>query len=148
MLNSFPQGKADTDVLLRTFESVLAEYPTGHIVDAARRFTTGLVSGQHTEFAPSVASFTSEVRRLTEQQREVSRLRSLPPAAKPQWQPIAAMRERVEAEMRGRPVLASDMTVDGYLAAARAKTFPPGAVYVAITSKVYGPAIEASRQAA
>lgn len=135
MLNSFPQGRDDKDVLLRTYEAILRDMPDGFIVDAAQRFTSGLVTGQSLEFAPAVAGFAAEVRRMNEARMELQRRSALPPP-KPALCPVATIKARAEMEMADRRILAEDMTMDGF----KSNRWPPGAQYVAILGKVFAPA--------
>jgi hypothetical protein len=64
MLNSFPQGSADPDVLIATFEKATAHVDNRAIAEAARRFTCGEVKTANPTFAPSVAEFVQECRRV------------------------------------------------------------------------------------
>ena len=64
MLNSFPQGSADPDVLIATFEKATAHIGSAAISEAARRFTCGEVKGANLTFAPSVAEFVQECKRV------------------------------------------------------------------------------------
>ena len=51
---------------LRTFEAVLKDIPAQAVIEAAERFTSGLVPNQNKTFAPSVAEFATEARRIAE----------------------------------------------------------------------------------
>jgi hypothetical protein len=64
MLNSFPQGSGDPDALIATFEKATAHIDNRAITEAARRFTVGEVKGANPSFAPSVAEFMQECRRV------------------------------------------------------------------------------------
>lgn len=64
MLNSFPQGSNDLDLTLRTFQSILGNLSSQAITETAQRFAAGEVQGQSLKFAPSVAEFTQEARRI------------------------------------------------------------------------------------
>lgn len=66
MLNSFPQTSGNPDLTMQTYEAVLAGVTPQAVVEAAQRFTTGAVAGQNQSFAPSVAAFVQEVRRIAE----------------------------------------------------------------------------------
>jgi hypothetical protein len=63
MLNAFPQGNQNPDLLLRTFEAAVREINPEAVLITAELFTTGQVDGQSAKFAPSVAEFTVEARR-------------------------------------------------------------------------------------
>jgi hypothetical protein len=65
MLNSFPQGQAtDQELLLRTYEAVLRDVSSEAITETAERFSGNRVTGQSDTFAPSVAQFATEARRM------------------------------------------------------------------------------------
>lgn len=66
MLNAFPQGSSDPDILVASIERATADLAAQAIVEAAQRFTGGLVDGQNKTFAPSVAEFATEARRINE----------------------------------------------------------------------------------
>lgn len=64
MLNSFPQTAGNADLTMQTYEAVLADVTPQAVIEAAQRFTTGAVHGQNRTFAPSVAEFVHEARRI------------------------------------------------------------------------------------
>lgn len=64
MLNSFPQGSGNPDLTIRTFEAVLGDVSSQAIIDAAQKYTGGSVADQNTRFAPTVAEFATEARRI------------------------------------------------------------------------------------
>lgn len=71
MLNGFPQSAAaDKQALLLTFGRALSGVSDQAIIDAAQRYVSGLVPGQSATFAPAVAEFSQEARRLDEEQRD------------------------------------------------------------------------------
>jgi len=49
---------------MQTYEAVLADVAPQAVIEAAHRFTTGAVEGQNRTFAPSVAEFVHEARRI------------------------------------------------------------------------------------
>lgn len=49
-----------------TFEAVLRDVSPQAIIEAAQRFVSGLVPGQSATFAPSIAEFAQEARRIDE----------------------------------------------------------------------------------
>lgn len=65
MFNAFPTGSEDTELRLRSVDAVLVGVPSEAICEAAQRFTGGLVEGQSARFAPSVAEFAQEARRIS-----------------------------------------------------------------------------------
>lgn len=67
MLNSFPQQAAtDSETLLKTYSAVLRDVTSQAITEAAQRFICGDVKDQSRTFAPSVAEFVQEARRIAE----------------------------------------------------------------------------------
>lgn len=64
MLNSFPQGSNDPDVLVSTIERATANLSSRAIAETAKRFICGDVEGQSRTFAPSVPEFVQEARRM------------------------------------------------------------------------------------
>lgn len=63
MLNAFPQSTADLRGLLLTYDEALTGLNDDAICAAARKFTSGQISGHNQTFSPSVAEFCAEVRR-------------------------------------------------------------------------------------
>jgi hypothetical protein len=66
MLNAFPQSAADLRGLLLTYDEDTTGIRDDAIIEAAQRFRRGDVSGQNRTFAPSIAEFCSEARRIAE----------------------------------------------------------------------------------
>lgn len=66
MLNSFPQGGSDPDVLLATLERSTSRLSDRAVAETARRFICGEVANRNPAFAPSVAEFVQEARRVEE----------------------------------------------------------------------------------
>lgn len=64
MLNAFPQSAADIRALLLTYDQALTGVTDQAITEAAQRFTCGDVQGQSRTFAPSIAEFVQEARRV------------------------------------------------------------------------------------
>lgn len=91
MLNGFPQSAAsDKPALLLTFAQALSGVSDPAIIEAAQRFSSGLVPGQSPTFAPSVAEFAQEARRLSE-------LAAVRHSDKRQWmyrKPVSRLLER------------------------------------------------------
>lgn len=87
MLNSFPQTSGNPDLTMQTYEAVLAGMTPQAVVEAAQRFTTGAVAGQNQSFAPSVAAFVQEVRRIAEIMPHRGRMALAVPARAPRREP-------------------------------------------------------------
>lgn len=66
MLNAFPQSAADLRGLLLTYDQALTGVSDQATCEAAQRFVTGDVKDQSRTFAPSVAEFVQEARRIAE----------------------------------------------------------------------------------
>lgn len=67
MLNAFPQqASADIRGLLLTYDEDTTGIQDQAIIEAAQRFRRGLVASQSKTFAPSVAEFVQEARRVVE----------------------------------------------------------------------------------
>lgn len=98
MLNGFPQGSSDPDVLVASIERATADVSNEAISEAAQRFTSGIVTGQHKTFAPSVAEFCIEARRMAELIPLRGRV-SLPAPTRYQPQPVPNERARMRLKM-------------------------------------------------
>lgn len=67
MLNAFPQqATANIKGLLLTYDEDTIGIEDQAIVEAAIRFRRGLVEGQNKTFAPSIAEFITEARRIAD----------------------------------------------------------------------------------
>lgn len=152
MLNAFPQGAAsNAEVLLRTYEAVLADSLPEAVVKAAQRFTTGKVPNQSMTFSPSVAEFVAEV----ERQEEYISIKARPRIAAPEYRPTSGgmppfmvTRIRLLAENANRQVLFEDINFDQFRKLSAAREIPVGGKWVAALGIIYGPEPKQSRQAA
>lgn len=141
LLNGFPQAR-DTDPsgLLYSFGLAVEGLSTEAIVDAARRYGTGRVEGQSTEYAPSPAAFAQEARR----RQEAITLRNTPYLPAPSRAfggpaPFQVAQERARHDNARRAVLKTDATFDEFKAMSRAGDLPAGSSWVACLSTIYGP---------
>lgn len=64
MLNGFPQSAADLRGLLLTYDEDTTGIADQAIIEAAQKFRRGEVGGQSRTFAPSIAEFVTETRRI------------------------------------------------------------------------------------
>lgn len=64
MLHAFPQSAADIRALLLTFDQALRGVSDQAITETAELYFSGRVPNQNTTFAPSVAEFCVEARRV------------------------------------------------------------------------------------
>lgn len=81
MLNAFPQSAADLRGLLLTYDEDTTGVPDQAIIEAAGRFRRGEVAGQNKTFAPSIAEFCTEARRIAELLPYRGMTRLTPPTA-------------------------------------------------------------------
>lgn len=79
LLDAFPQTTGDPDFRLKSFLADVADIEPGIVQETADRFRKGLVEGQSTRFAPSIAEFATEARRLAKDKAETLRFKALPP---------------------------------------------------------------------
>lgn len=66
LLDAFPQSAANPDLTIDTFDKTLAGVSDQIIVDTVKRFLAGDVADQSLRFAPSIAEFNREARRIAD----------------------------------------------------------------------------------
>ena len=147
LLNSFPQGTADPDLTMGTYEAVLQGISPQAVTEAAQRFTMGDVPGQSKTFAPSIAEFVTEAR----QRQEYIDLKARPRLPAPRYfpgplAPFQVRQEKRRAENADRPVIEANAPLDRFIALSRAKQLPVGAIWVA-TIGILGPSQKQERAA-
>jgi hypothetical protein len=140
LLNSFPQGTADPDLTMGTYEAVLQDLSPQAVTEAAQRFTMGDVPGQSKTFAPSIAEFVAEAR----QRQEYIDIKARPRLPAPRYfpgplAPFQVRQEKRRAEYAGRPVIEANAPLDRFIAMSRAKQLPTDAIWVACMG-ILGPA--------
>lgn len=125
---------------MKTYEAVLRDVSALAVIEAAQRYTAGLVPAQNLTFAPSVAEFASEARK----QADVIAIRSQPRISPPSYRPgrlapfqIAA--EKAKAANAHRTVIQENATLEQFQAMSRAGQLPAGASWVACLATIYGP---------
>lgn len=139
MLNGFPQGSSDPDVLLRTYEAVLDGVEPTIIADTAKRFTSGEVEGQSATFAPSVAQFNQEARRLADIRSYRDR-RALPsPNQRGGTPPFIVAREKAKTKFDGWTVFKKDIGYDEFRNLSKSRAIPVGGVWCAALATVFLP---------
>lgn len=153
MLNAFPQTANDKELTLRTFEAVLRGVSSRAVTEAAARFVSGLVASQSVTFAPSVAEFAQEARRLDEwfAKQDAAEARSALPKVHyiPDGRaPFETAQQRLKREHAHRPVIQENATFEHFQALSKAGQLPPGASWVAALATIYGPAKGAKQEAA
>lgn len=153
MLNAFPQGANDPELTLRTYEAVLRGVSSKAVTEAAGRFVSGRVPSQSVTFAPSVAEFAQEARRLDEMfsKLDAAAKRSALPVVRyiPDGRaPFEVALERARRENEHRPILHKDASYEQFQALSKSGQLPPGASWVAALATIYGPASAAKSEAA
>lgn len=149
MLNGFPQGNANPDLTMATFEAALRDVTSQAVIEAAQRFTCGDVTGQSRTFAPSIAEFVQEARRIADLIPYRDRPRLPPPSHRPgPLAPFQVTQQRLRAENEHLPVLFEDVSYDRWRKLSADRQVPVGAKWVAALGIVYGPAPIAQRSAA
>lgn len=129
---------------MRTYEAVLRGVSSRAVVEAAARFVSGLVASQSVTFAPSVAEFAQEARRLDEwyARQEASAARTALPAVRyisDGRAPFDVEQQRLKREHEHRPVIQQHATFEQFQALSKAGQLPPGASWVAALATIYGP---------
>lgn len=134
---------------MATYEAALRDVISQAVIEAAQRFTCGDVTGQSRTFAPSIAEFVQEARRIADLIPYRSRPR-LPPPTEPQrgLAPFQITQQRLLAENAHLPILFENISYDQWRKMSREKQVPVGAKWVAALGIVYGPAPIARQSAA
>jgi hypothetical protein len=141
MLNAFPASNSNPDLLMGTYESVLAGMSSQAVIEAAQRYTMGDVQGQSKTFAPSVAEFVQEAR----QRQEYIDIKDKPRLPAPNYisrgplAPFEIKRQQRLSQYGHLPVLATDVSYDQFRKLSAAREIPAGAVWVPILATVFGP---------
>ena len=139
MLNSFPQTKQNYPLLLATFEQRLEGISDKAIINAAKRFMDGDVPGQSTAFAPSVADFKQEARRLHTLYIDLNKPRQVSYAPLYSRTPLMDRIEKLKRDNADRQVLFEDVDNDRWKKLSGQQLVPEGASWVAALGTVYGP---------
>lgn len=137
MYNGFPRQDEDTELRLRTLERLLANIDPPAVVEAARRFAAGEVQAQSMRFAPTVAEFTAEARKV-QQAREAAQ-RPMVSRPVPASIPLSIRNERLRTKYAHRPVLFEDINDERFKQLSREQKIPTGASWVAALATIYGP---------
>lgn len=142
MFNSFPAGSEDTELRLRTFDAVLDGIPGTVINEVAKRFTAGDVEGQNRTFAPTVAEFTQEARRLTDLRSY--RNRNLPAIAhhRSEIAPFMVRTEKARTRFAGWSVFKEDVGYDEARNLSKAGQLPVGAVWSGCLATIFLPPVK------
>lgn len=132
LLNAFPASAGDVDVLVRSFEAATADVPPAAVCEAAKRYMEGRVDGQNTRFAPSVAEFAMEARRLAELRQAISRPR-LPSSTylRSGPAPFQVKAERLRTKYADWTVIRKGVSFDEWRTLCASKQIPAGAMWIA-----------------
>lgn len=101
MLVAFRERSQDAQALALLFLSSVGGQPQWAILDAASRFTLGQVPRNTQAFAPTVAEFLVEIRRLVDEDAEHKRLQAPPKMLPPPNEPSPLERARMAKKLAG-----------------------------------------------
>lgn len=131
LLNAFPASSGDVDVLVRSFEAATADVPPAAVCEAAKRYMEGRVDGQNTRFAPSVAEFATEARRIAELRQAIARPRLPSPTyLRSGPAPFQVSAERLRVKYAAWSVLHEGVSLEQFKAMVAAKKVPTNATWI------------------
>lgn len=144
MINGFPRSAADLRALLLTYDEDTTGIPDAAVIEAAQRFRRCEVKGQNVDFAPSIAKFCGEARRIAEVMHYRNRPALPVPVSMPTYYPgklapFQVRAQQLREKYADRPVLAEGLSHDQWLTKARAGEFPPGHTWIGgLNGTVFG----------
>ncbi len=146
MLNCFPQTNQNYELFLATLGQLCDGLTDQAVIEAAERFSAGLVADQSTRFAPSGPEFVVEARRRQEiiNMHARPRLKAPEPRRSVGDAPFQLRTEALRKKHAHRPVIAENVTHEQFVEMSR--RLPPGSSYVNSLSTVYGPDPSPRRQ--
>lgn len=132
MLNAFPAPQGDVDVLVRSFEAATAQIAPQAVCEAATRYMSGQVDGHNPRYAPSVAEFAVEARRIADLKRAIAR----PRLPRPEYHstgpaPFQIKQEQLRQKYAGWTILQEGVSLDQFQAMCVRKQVPPDATWIA-----------------
>lgn len=139
MLNAYPLGAGDPDVLLATFEKACAGFDPGVIQEVAARYTDGRVEGQRTDFAPTVAQFATEARRLADLRQYRNRPALPAPSRYSSTPPFIVRKEQAKTKFAGWTVFKTDVGYDEARNLSKAGQLPVGATWSGCLATIFLP---------
>lgn len=142
MLNAFPLGSGDPDVLLATFEKACAGFDTNIIQEVAARYTDGRVKGQRTDFAPTVAQFATECRIVAELWQYKNRPALPAPAHYSSTPPFMVRGEQAKTKFAGWSVFKEDVSYDEARNLSKAGELPVGATWSGCLATIFLPPVK------
>lgn len=148
MLNAFPQSAADIRGLLLTYDQALSGVSDQAIKATALRFIAGEISGQSKTFAPSIAEFTQEAKRIADLQSYQSRPKlTAPYRPRSHLAPYEIKAEQLRQKYADREILHTDVSYDQWRA--MRDKLPFGHTWIgALGGTIFGPKPEERKEAA
>lgn len=139
LLDVFPPSSGNPDLTLDTFDRVLVGLPDQVIEDTVDRFLAGAVEGQNLRFAPSVAEFATEARRIAEMRKVINRPRLPAPPRGRGPSPFEISQEKARQKFAGWDVHAKDVSLDQVRNMHSAKLLPEGWAWCAALATIFVP---------
>lgn len=142
MLNAYPLGAGDPDVLLATFEKACADFDPGVIQEVAARYADGRVEGQRTDFAPTVAQFATEARRIADLWQYRNRPALPAPSHYRSTPPFMVRTEQARTRFAGWSVFKADVGYDEARNLSKAGQLPVGATWCSALATIFLPPVK------
>lgn len=131
MLNAFPQAAGDIDVLVRSFDAATEKMPSRAVCEAAELYMRGEVKGQNLRYAPTVAEFATEVRRIAELHQFLARPRLPAPEYRNSGPaPFQIKAEQLRQKYAAWSVLRDGVSLEEFKAMVLAKKVPTNATWI------------------
>lgn len=127
-----------------TYDQALTGVSDQAIGEAVTRFICGDVQGQSKTFAPSVAEFVQEARRLQDVFATIARPRIAAAGyvRHGHLAPFEIARQKALTKFQDCPVIKEDVSHTEFMAMSKARQVPVGGGWSAQTCIVYGPPFE------
>jgi hypothetical protein len=142
LFDAFPQSAANPDLTLDTFERILDGVPDQVIIDTVKRFLAGDVADQSIRFAPSIAEFNREARRIADLRSyaEKPRLPSPKNYRSTGLLPFEMRAEQHRQKFEGWDMVAENVSYDRFWSMHKAGELPEGSTWsAALNGKVFVP---------
>lgn len=146
----FSYDSRETDEIKRgkvaIYKEAVAELPQWAVEEAVKNFISGKVE-RKTDYRPTTEALAKEARRVLDEEktrqdmeetrRRLAGMRGEATPARHGMSPYEKRKERIEAEMQGRPIMAR--SIDYMTMRRTMRDYPSGSVWVAATGHVYAP---------
>lgn len=132
---------------METYRAVLDGVSFRSIIETASRFTSGDVKNQNRTFAPSIAEFVQEARRIETMYSAIDRPREYKAIPVFTRNPLTVRLERLRSDNAHREILFEDINFDKWRRLSAERMVPVGASWVAALGTVYGPDSKQSKAA-